>query len=138
MRRGWAVALTAILATVLLVAVAVGAYHAGVDAGVTRGAEAGHVVEVVGGPYGYGWHGGFFPFGLLFFPLLIVGGILLARLAIGGPRWRGGWGYGPGPGGGRSDEGRSRFEDRFDEWHRRQHEQGSTSADPGGGNPADG
>ncbi len=142
MRRGWTIALAAILAVVLLVGVGVGAYHAGVDAGVTRGAEAGHV-EVVGSPgYGYGWHGGFFfPFGFLFFPLVIVGVILLVRAAAGGPRWGRGW-YGPGygPGGGRgawSDEARARFEDRFDDWHRRQHEAGSTSPDPGGSPPAE-
>jgi hypothetical protein len=139
MRRGWAIALAAILAVGLLVAVGVGAYHAGVDAGVTRGADAGHVVEVVGGP-AYGWHGGFFfPFGFLFLPLLIIGGILLVRVAVGGPRWGRGWGYGPGygPGGGRgpwSEEG-ARFEDRFVDWHRRQHEPETTAPDAGGSPP---
>jgi hypothetical protein len=129
MRRGWAIALAATLGVLLLVGVAVGAYHAGVDAGVTRD---GHVVEVVGRPgYAYGWHGGFFPFGLFFFPLAIIGVFLLVRLAVGGPRWGGGWGHGPY--GAWSPEGRARFEERAGEWHRRQHEQGSTSPDPGGG-----
>ncbi|MGZ4114987.1 MAG: hypothetical protein ACXVQT_07920 [Actinomycetota bacterium] len=91
------------------------------------------MVEVVGP--GYGWHGGgFFPFGFLFFPLVVIGVVLLVRFAIGGPRaWVHGWDHGHGPHGPWSDEGRARFEERFGEWHRHQHEQGSTSPDPGGG-----
>jgi hypothetical protein len=131
MRRGWGV-LAAVIGVLLIVAVAVGAYHAGVDSGITRGADAGHVVEVVGPGYGY-WHGGFFPFGLLFFPLVVVGIVLLARFALGGPRgWGHGWDHGHGPHGPWPDE-RARFEERFGEWHRRQHEQGDASPDPGGG-----
>jgi hypothetical protein len=132
MRRGWPIVAT-IVGVLLLVGVGVAAYNAGLDDGVRRGAEAGQVVEVVGG-HGYGWHGGwFFPFGFLFFPLIIIGTILLVRFAVGGRRFWGpgyGWGAAHGPA---SDEGRARFEDRFDEWHRRQHEQGSTSPNPGGG-----
>ena len=137
MRRGWGI-VGAILVVLLLVGVGAAAYHAGVDVGVRRGADAGQVVEGVGGPgSGYGWHGyGFFPFGLLFFPLVIVGVVLLVRFAVGGPRWGRGWGHGPGAHGPWSDEGRARLEDRFDEWHRRQHDQGSTSPDPGGGGTA--
>jgi hypothetical protein len=131
MRRGWPIVAT-ILGVLLLVGVGVAAYNAGVDAGVRQGAEAGQVVEVVDGHGYYGWHGGFFPFGFLFFPLFILGIFLLVRFAIGGPRWGRGYGWG-GPHGPWSDEGRARFEDRFDDWHRRQHEQGSTSPDPGGG-----
>jgi hypothetical protein len=138
MRRGWGIA-AAILGVLLLIGVGLGAYNAGLDVGVHRGADAGQVVEVVGHPgYGYGWHGGFFPFGFLFFPLLIVGIVLLVRFAVGGPRWRGGWAYGQGPHGPWSDEGRRRFEERFDEWHRHQHERGSTSPDPGSGTTATG
>ncbi|MGZ4131262.1 MAG: hypothetical protein ACXVPR_10625, partial [Actinomycetota bacterium] len=60
--------------------------------------------------------------------------VLLVRFAIGGPRaWVHGWDHGHGPHGPWSDEGRARFEERFGEWHRHQHEQGSTSPDPGGG-----
>jgi hypothetical protein len=131
MRRGWPI-VAAILGVLLLVGVGVAAYNAGVGAGARPAVESGHVVQVVGP--GYGWHGGwFFPFGFLFFPLFIIGIVLLVRFAIGGPRgWGRGYGWG-GPHGPWSDEGRARFEDRFDEWHRRQHEQGSTSPDPGGG-----
>jgi hypothetical protein len=135
MRRGWGI-VAVIVGVLLLVGVGIASYNAGVDAGITRGGGAGHVVEVVGPRYGYGWHGGFFPFGLLFFPLVILGVILLIRFAVGGPRWGHGWGYGPGHHGPWSEEGRARFEERFDEWHRRQHEQGSTSPDPGGGSTA--
>ena len=51
MRRGWAIA-AAILVVLVTIGVAVGAYNAGIDEGVRRGAEAGQVVEVVGGRYG--------------------------------------------------------------------------------------
>ena len=56
MRRGWVI-VAAILTVLAVVGIAVGAYNAGVDEGIRRGAEAGQVVEVVGGRYG---HGGFF------------------------------------------------------------------------------
>jgi len=84
MRRGWPIVAT-ILGVLLLVGVGVAAYNAGVDTGVRQGAEAGQVVEVVGGHGYYGWHGGFFPFGFLLFPLFIIGIFLLVRFAIGGP-----------------------------------------------------
>jgi hypothetical protein len=134
MRRGWAI-VAGVLVVLALIGVGVGAYNAGLHVAVRDAAESGRVVVGPGyGWHGYGWGGfGFFPFGLLFFPLLIIGIVLLVRFAMGGPRW-GGWG--PGPHAPRPDEARSRLEERFDEWHRRQHEQGSTSADPGGGTPA--
>ena len=118
MRRGWAIA-AAILVVLVTIGVAVGAYNAGIDEGVRRGAEAGQVVEVVGGRYGYGH--GFFPFGFFLFPLFIIGTIFLVSRAFRGPR--GYWGHDHGPGYGPwSEEGRARFEDRAGEWHRRQHE----------------
>jgi len=121
MRRGWAIA-AAILVVLVTVGVAVGAYNAGIDEGIRRGAEAGQVVEVVGGRYGYGH--GFFPFGFFLFPLFIFGAIFLVSRAFRVPR--GSWGHDHGPGYGPwSDEGRARFEDRAGEWHRRQHEQAS-------------
>jgi hypothetical protein len=120
MRRGWAIAL-ALVVTLLLVGVGVGAYHAGVNQGIHQAADSSQVVQVVGG---YGWHGGFFPFGLFLFPLFLFGLFFL----IGGAFRRGAWGGGPGHHHGPwSDEGRARFEQRFDEWHTRQHEQGSGS-----------
>ena len=121
MRRGWAIA-AAILVVLVTIGVAVGAYNAGIDEGVRRGAEAGQVVEVVGGRYGYGH--GFFPFGFFLFPLFIIGTIFFVSRAFRGPR--GPWGHDRGPGYGPwSDEGRARFEDRARDWHRRQHEQAS-------------
>ena len=121
MRRGWAIA-AAILVVLVTIGVAVGAYNAGIDEGIRRGAEAGQVVEVVGGRYGYGH--GFFPFGFFLFPLFIIGTIFLVSRAFRGPR--GYWGNDHGPGYGPwSEEGRARFEDRAGEWHRRQHEQAS-------------
>jgi hypothetical protein len=135
MRRGWAI-VAAILGVLLVVGIAVGAYHAGVNTGVRDAAGPGHPIEVVGGPYG--WHGGFgfFPFGFLFFPLFVIGIVLLIGFAFGGPRrWGHHGGWGPGGYGPWSDEARNRFEERAGEWHRRQHEQTSTTTDPGGGPP---
>lgn len=128
MRRGWVIAAT-ILVVLALVGIGVGAYNAGLDTGIRRAADAGQVVEVVGP--GYGWHGGgFFPFGFILFPLFVIGIFLLIGSAFRGPR---GWGHGyrgPGPWG---EEGRARFEDRFDEWHRRQHDETPAAPDRGGG-----
>jgi len=121
MRRGWAIA-AAILVVLVTIGVAVGAYNAGIDEGIRRGAEAGQVVEVVGGRYGYGH--GFFPFGFFLFPLFIIGTIFLVSRAFHGPR--GYWGRDHGSGYGPwSDEGRAGFEERAGAWHRRQHEQAS-------------
>jgi hypothetical protein len=129
MRRGLAIVL-AVVVVLMLVGVGAGAYHAGVDEGIRRAATSGQVVEVVGG--GYGWHGGgfgFFPFGLILFPLFLFGMFAL----IGGAFRRGPWG-GPGRRGPwMSEHGRSEFEARANDWHARQHAQGSTSPDPGGG-----
>jgi hypothetical protein len=125
MRRGWGI-VAAILGVLLVVAIAAGAYHAGAD---VRPVDGGQVVAV-----GPGWHGAwFFPFGFLFFLLTIVAIVMLVRFAIGGPRWWHGSGYGPWMHGPWGDDARAHMEQRFDEWHRRQHEQGSTSPDPGGG-----
>ncbi len=127
MRRGWAI-VAAIVAVLAVIGIAVGAYNAGIDEGVRRGAEAGQVVEVVGGRYGHGgW--GFFPFGFFLFPLFIIGAFLLIGWAFRGPRT---WGHDRGPGFGPwSDEGRARFEERAREWHRHEHEE-SSSRGPAG------
>jgi hypothetical protein len=126
MRRGLGIVF-AIVVVLTLVGVGAGAYHAGIDEGVRRAADSSQVVEVVAG---YGWHGGgFFPFGFILFPLFLFGMFAL----IGGAFRRGRWG-GPGPRGPwMSEQGRAGFEARANEWHVRQHEQGSTSPDPGGG-----
>jgi hypothetical protein len=120
MRRGWAIAAT-ILIVLVTVGIAIGAYNAGIDEGIRRGAEAGQVVEVVGDRYG---HGGFFFPGFFLFPLFLIGTFFLIGWAFRGGRGR--WGHDHGPGFGPwSEEGRARFEDQAGDWHRRQHEQAS-------------
>lgn len=127
MRRGRAIVLT-ILVALAVIGIAGGAYNVGLDEGVRRGADAGQVVEVVGRGY---WHGGFFPFGLILFPLFVIGVFWLIGAAFRGPR--GGWHHEHGRFGPWSEEGRARFEERFQDWHRRQHEQTSTGAETPGG-----
>jgi hypothetical protein len=69
-------------------------------------------VQVVRVDDGRRWHWGFFPFGFLLFPLLWIG---LIWLFWGGFwRRRGGWG---------------RWDDRFEDWHRRQHEGNNRGGD---------
>ena len=98
-----------ILAVLAVIGIGVAAFNAGVDEGITRelaqSGDTDQVVRVVGHGYGYGYGRGFgFPFGLILFPLFIIGLVLLFRGAFargrwGGPRWGpGGWGPG-GPGG---------------------------------------
>ena len=131
MRRGIGI-LAIVLVLLAGVGIGVGAYHAGLDEGIRRAADASQVVEVVG----TGYRGGFFPFGLFLFPLLLFGGLALARAAFGhrgGHDHRGHWGPGPGGHGGSpwgSEEGRARFEERAAEWPRSQH--GDAPASPGG------
>jgi hypothetical protein len=94
------------VAAVLAAIVGVVAYNLGLD----RAASAAPIAE---GRY---WHGGFFPFGLLF--LFWIGAFLLRGLFWGrcwGPRFRGryydAWYDDPA---------------RWDEWHRRAHEHMNT------------
>ena len=130
MRSRWAIVAT-ILVVLAVVGIAIGAYNAGIDEGVRRGAEAGQVVEVIGGRYG---HPGFFPFGLILFPLFVIGVVWLVGSAFRGGRGRWAHEHGHGSFGPWSDEGRSRFEERAQEWHQRQHEPGP-SGDEGGSGP---
>jgi hypothetical protein len=118
MRRGIGIGVT-ILAIATAVGIGIGAYNIGLHHAVAR--EGGtEVVRVVGHGWGYGPGFGF-PFGIILFPLFVIGILLLVRGAF----WRGRWGgpgaYGrPGPwqwGGGP------------EEWHRQMHEQGG--AQPG-------
>lgn len=129
MRRGmWiGVALLVILA---LVGVGIGAYNAGLHQGIEDSDRAVEVVRVVG-------HGWGFPFGLILFPLFLIGIVLLVRGAFGRRHWGGpghhgpGSGWGPGGGGGRAA--------MLEEWHRRMHGEGggSPSGEPrAGGEPA--
>jgi hypothetical protein len=143
-----------ILAIVAMVGIGVAAFNVGVHQGVTselaQSGSADQVVRVVGP--GYGWYGygrGFgFPFGLILFPLFIIGIVLLVRGAFargrwGGPRWGPGWGpggWGPGgPGGpgGYGPRGPWGGSAAFDEYHRRLHEPqapaGPDDAPAGGG-----
>ena len=134
MRRTMVVGL-AILAVLAVVGIGVAAYSAGVDEGVSRElvqrGDTDQVVRVVGHGYGYGygWGRGFgFPFGLILFPLFLIGIVLLIRGAFGRGRWGGpGWwgpgGYRPGGPGGYGPPGPWGGPAAFDEWHRRQHEQ---------------
>jgi hypothetical protein len=115
MRRGawiWVLLLVVVVAT----AVGIGAYNAGVSEGLEEAGRAGEVVRVVGPDRG------FFPFGLILFPLFFFGLFFLARMAFWG---RGGHGHGPwGPGDRR---------EAIEEFHRRLHEEGRTQRTDVGG-----
>jgi hypothetical protein len=145
----------AILAVLAVVGIGFAAYNAGFDEGISRElARSGDpdVVGVVGHPYGWGYGRGFgFPFGLILFPLFVIGLVLLLRGAFargrwgGPPRWWGPGGWGPGGPGGYGPPGPWGGQSAFDEYHRRLHEQPRTpdapekaapeEAAPGGGRP---
>ena len=134
-----------ILAIVAVVGIGLAAFNAGLDEGVSRQlAQSGNAQQVVrfyGHGWGYGYGRGFgFPFGLILFPLFIIGIVLLVR----GVFWRGRWGgpprwwgpgYGPGSGpggpGGPGGYGPGPWA-AFDEYHRRLHEQPPAPSGPGG------
>ena len=83
MRRTMVVG-AAILALLAVIGIGVAAYSAGVDEGISRQvAQSGHadqVVRVVGHGWGWGYGPGFgFPFGLILFPLFVIGIVLLVR-----------------------------------------------------------
>jgi hypothetical protein len=143
MRRTMAIGLV-ILGILAAVGIGVGAYSAGVSEGASqelaRSGDADQVVRFVGHGYGYG-RGFGFPFGLILFPLFVIGIVLLVRGAFWRGRWGGpGWGPGgpggygpPGPWGRGGPAGPAAFE----EWHRRQHD--AAGAPPGAGDtPAGG
>jgi hypothetical protein len=114
MRRGMGIVVM-LLAILVAIAIGVGAYNAGLHQVVTESGRAGEVVRVIGPGYGYG----FFPFGFLLFPLLFIGlFFMLGRLF-----WRGRWGDHPHPHGGPGPYGKG--PSMFEEWHRRQHEEGT-------------
>ena len=124
MRRGFGLGFV-ILAILVAIGIAAGAYHWGF----VNGLGANGNVDAV---HSFGYSGfGFFPFGFFLFPLLfflLIFGI--GRAAFWGrhgwhdhhdhPLGHGGW-----------DERQQRFED----WHRRQHEPGQTSGGSAGGEP---
>ena len=134
MRRGYAIA---VLLLVILggVAIGVGAYNAGVTHGLTQAREGARVIRVVGPGYGFG----FFPFGLFLFPLFFFLVFGLFRAAFWGRRW-GGHGHGrwgesgeDQPDAGQWPKGRGAM---FEEWHRRQHQEGAGNHPGPGGEPA--
>ncbi|HEX9375312.1 MAG TPA: hypothetical protein VGB19_03605 [Actinomycetota bacterium] len=126
MRRGMVIGVT-LLVIAAGIGIGVGAYHAGVNHGLDQAGRSGEVVRVID----HGYYGGF-PFGILIFPLVIIGifaivGARRRRWAAMGPGGGyGHWGPGPwGPGG-------------VEDLHRRLHEQesGQTSGSgSGGGGP---
>jgi hypothetical protein len=122
MRRGPWIAV-AVLVILLGIAVGVGAYNAGLHQGLEDSGRAVEVVRVVDGR-------GFFPFGLILFPLFLFGIFALFRLAF----WRGRWGgprtgqWGPGPW--------KASPEMFEDWHRRQHDHGAGEHPGAGGEPA--
>jgi hypothetical protein len=127
MRRG-IVIIAAILVVLAGIGVGATAYNAGERNGAAEAtsqiqtAQAnGQEVQVVHVVDDYGHRGFWFP-GFFLFPLLFIGTfILIGGVVRGAGRWggRGPHGpYGPGPW---NEEGRKRFEQRAEEWHRRQH-----------------
>jgi hypothetical protein len=119
MRRGFGLG-AAILVVLLLVGIGIGAYNWGVSDGLDQSGKAVEVVRYVGG------HGfGLFPF-FLFFPL-----IFLALFAFKGAMWRRHGGHGHGPGG-HGPGSHGRWEQGFEDWHKKQHEVGTGGSDAGG------
>jgi hypothetical protein len=122
--RRWSWIPVLILVILVGVAVGIGAYNAGYDHGL---AASGHVTQIVRErPGGFG----FFLFPLFFFFLLFF----LIRGAFWGRRWGGPGRWGPDHG----DHGdwKTRRGAMFEDWHRRQHEQGSGDHPSAGGEPA--
>src|SRR5438477_12905491 len=122
MRRGIGL-VGALVTLIVLVVVGAIAYNIGWSDGVNTHLPAGTQGAVAPGPYygGFGFHPFFAFFGIFWFLLILFGIFWLFRLAFWGFAGRrmvggGGWGYGKGMG-----YGHGSFEDRAQEWHRRQH-----------------
>jgi hypothetical protein len=140
MRRTMVVG-AAILAVLAVIGIGVAAFNAGIDEGMSRelarSGDPDRVVRVVGHGYGWGYGRGFgFPFGLILFPLFVIGLVLLIRGAFwrgrwgGPPRWWGPGGWSPGGPGGYGPPGPWGGPAAFDEYHRRLHEQPRAPAGP--------
>ena len=127
MRRGFGLA-GLLVTAILLVIVGVIAYNVGWSDGVSTHLPAAST-GTDGAPYYYGgphfFGPGFGFFGILWFLLILFGIFWLFRLAFWGfagrRMMRGGWGYGPGRHWGS-------FEERAQEWHKRQHGEQSPPA----------
>jgi hypothetical protein len=125
MRRGFGIG-AAILTVIVLVIVGAIAYNIGWSEGIGTHLPAGATNVPPGYYYGPGmWHAGFGIFGFLWFLLILFGIFWLFRLAFWGRRWHGGRWYGPGRG-----MGYGSFEERAQEWHRRQHGEQPPSTTP--------
>ena len=127
MRRGFG--LIGLLATIIFVAiVGVIAYNIGWSDGVNT-----HLPAATNGGtvapyyYGFGFHPFFWGFGIFWFLLILFGIFWLFRVAFWGfgarRMYRHGWGDGP----------RQSFEERAQDWHRRQH--GEQPQQPSGSTP---
>ena len=122
--RRWTAVLALVLVILAGVAIGVGAYHAGYNHGLEASGRVTQIVREVG-PGGFGF--GFILFPLFFFLLffVVIRSIFWGR--FGGPgRW------GPGHG----EHGEWREPRRFEDWHRRQHEQATGDHPGAGGEPA--
>jgi len=108
--RIWRGMVIAVLGIGITVAIAMGAYHAGVEHGL---ATTGQSMAGQPGPWNHGWHGFFFaPFFFLFLLLLATRGLFGRR------SWRGGC---------RHHDG---IPPAFEEWHRRAREQQTPPGSP--------
>jgi hypothetical protein len=109
-RSLWRAVALAALVMAGAAAIAIGAYNAGMEQGFV---ESGRVVEApaAGTPYVYVWPR---PWGVGFFPIFPIFFLLFFFFVVRGLLWRGPWRGGWGPGG---------VPARFDEWHRRAHEE---------------
>jgi hypothetical protein len=131
MRRGFGLIGLLVTAIVLVIVGAI-AYNVGWSDGVATHLPA-NTIAGDGAPGYYGphyWGGGFGfgLFGIFWFLLILFGLFWLFRIAFfgfgmrrwmgGGGGWgrKGGWGYGPGGQGGPQS-----FEERAQEWHKKQH-----------------
>jgi len=122
--RRWSWIAVLLLVILVGVGVGIGAYNAGYDHGLAAG---GHVTQIVRERPG--------GFGFVLFPLLFLFLIFfLVRAAFWGRRWGGPGHWGPGPS--NHGEWKTHGSARFEEWHRRQHDQGSGDHPGAGGEPA--
>ena len=111
-RSVWRAAALAVLVLAGAAAIAIGAYNAGMAQGFV---ESGRVLAAppAGTQYVYVWPR---PWGFGFFPIFPIFFLLFFFFVVRGLLWRGPWrgGRGPGHGG---------VPPRFEEWHRRAHEE---------------
>ena len=137
MRRGFGL-IGALVTLIVLVVVGAIAYNIGWSDGVGTHLPAG-TAAAPGPYYGYGMHGWFAGFGILWFLLILFGIFWLFRLAFWGFGARRMWSYGRGWGGsgGPGGFGPQSFEERAQEWHRRQHESPSSGTTPPPPPPSD-